>query len=193
MTLYRSLIIGLYKNPINKRKMYNPDIAASGANIACGDRVRIYAKFARVKATHNRGQNRGRKNNSRAKISEVSFEGEGCAISIAAASLLTQKAIGMTPAQIMKWSAKDVFGWLGQELGPNRAKCGLLALETLQKGITTCHPKFIDTHTISSRQQDGTCRAQWPKPQLLTQTSTVLARVSRIPARIYTTRLLSLA
>lgn len=136
MTLYRSLIVDLYKNPINKRKMRDPDITASGANIACGDRVRIYAKFAPVKATHNRGQQTGgRTSSGREKIDEVSFEGEGCAISIAAASLLTQKAKGATPAQILKWGAKDVFEWLGQELGPNRAKCGLLALETLQKGI----------------------------------------------------------
>lgn len=115
MDIYRSLIIDLYKNPLNKHKIKDADFTASGANVTCGDRVRIYIKL-----------------NKNGKIADVSFEGEGCAISIASASLLTEKAKGKTFAQISKWNSKNIFELLGTELSPNRIKCGLLALETLQ-------------------------------------------------------------
>lgn len=115
MDTYRSLIIDLYKNPLNKRKIKNADATASGANVTCGDRVRIYVKL-----------------NKNGKIADASFEGEGCAISIASADLLTEKSKGKTLAQISKWNSKNIFEMLGTELSPNRIKCGLLALETLQ-------------------------------------------------------------
>ncbi|MBI4994831.1 iron-sulfur cluster assembly scaffold protein [Candidatus Peregrinibacteria bacterium] len=118
MNIYRSLIIDLYKNPLNKRKIVNADLTSSGANVTCGDRVRIYAKC-----------------NKNGKIKDVSFEGEGCAISIAAASLLTENAKGKSLKQILKWDKENIFDWLGIELGHARIKCGLLALETLQQGI----------------------------------------------------------
>lgn len=118
MDIYRSLIIDLYKNPLNKRKIANADFTASGANVTCGDRVRIYVRL-----------------NKNGKIADASFEGEGCAISIASADLITESAKGKTPAQISKWNAKNIFEMLGTPLGPNRIKCGLLALETLQQGI----------------------------------------------------------
>lgn len=118
MSLYRSLIIDLYKNPLNKRKIKNADFTASGANVTCGDRVRIYVKL-----------------NKNGKIADASFEGEGCAISIASADLLTKNAKGKTLAQISKWNDKNIFDLLGTELSPNRIKCGLLPLETLQQAI----------------------------------------------------------
>lgn len=118
MSLYRSLIIDLYKNPLNKRKIKDADFTASGANVTCGDRIRIYIKL-----------------NKNGKIQDASFEGEGCAISIASASLLTEKSKGKTQAQIAKWNVENIFELLGTTLGPNRIKCGLLALETLQQGL----------------------------------------------------------
>lgn len=118
MSLYRSLIIDLYKNPLNKRKIANADFTASGANVTCGDRVRVYVKL-----------------NKNGKIADASFEGEGCAISIASAGLLTENVKGKTLKQIAKWDSKNIFELLETELSPNRIKCGLLALETLQQAI----------------------------------------------------------
>lgn len=115
--LYRDFIINLYKNPLNKRAIPKADITHSGANVTCGDRVRIYVKL---------------KNES---IDDISFEGEGCAITFASASLLTENAKGKTLDEIIPWNSVTVFGWLEIELGPARIKCGLLPLETLQEGI----------------------------------------------------------
>lgn len=115
---HRHFIIDLYKNPLNKRKIRNANLTASGANPMCGDRVRIYAKV-----------------NKKGVIQDISFEGEGCTISIAAASLLTEKAKGKPIGAIKKWGQKNIFKWLGTELGPSRLTCGLLALETLQTAL----------------------------------------------------------
>lgn len=116
--IYRDLIIDLSKNPLNKRVIKNATITGSGANVTCGDRVRIYANV-----------------NPRGEIEDISFEGEGCAISVAAASLLTEEAQEKKKEDILEWGTLEVFSWLGMELGPSRVKCGLLALETLQEAI----------------------------------------------------------
>lgn len=94
------------------------DITASGANVTCGDRVRVYATISPDQ-----------------HITDCSFVGEGCAISMASASIITGEAKGKSLEEILEWNALQIFEWLGTELGPARIKCGLLALETLQEGI----------------------------------------------------------
>ncbi len=61
------------------------------------------------------------------------FTGKGCAISKAAASLLTDAATGMKISELRKWDKASMIKMLGIELGPNRLKCALLPLEALQK------------------------------------------------------------
>lgn len=123
MDLYRKLVVDLYKNPLNKRVIKNA-LTASGANATCGDKVQIYLKL-------------DKKN----RVADASFKGEGCAISIAAASLLTEHAKGKSLKEISSWNNKNIFEWLGTELGPARIKCGILALETIQKRIRACAHK----------------------------------------------------
>lgn len=118
MNLYSDLIVDLYKHPLNKRPIPSAHITNSGANVTCGDRFRLYATV-----------------NKKNELIDVSFEGEGCAISIAGASLLTQEAKGHKLEEVAQWNTLNVFEWLGAELGPSRVKCGVLALETLQEGI----------------------------------------------------------
>lgn len=116
--LYTDLIIDLAKHPVNKRELAHADITGSGANVTCGDRLRIYAKL-----------------DKEGRITEATFEGQGCAISMASASLLTEEAKGKTLKEVLALNTQDIFEWLGTELGPVRVKCGLLPLETMQKAI----------------------------------------------------------
>lgn len=122
MNLYTQLIIDLSKNPANRRALPDANCSASGANVTCGDRVRMYAKMLR-QAQHD-------------ILADCSFEGEGCAISTAAASLITEEAKGKTATEISAWDSLKIFELLGTELGPSRIKCGLLPLETLQSALT---------------------------------------------------------
>ena len=118
MDIYSELIIDLYKNPLNRRAIQNADITHSGANVTCGDSVRMYAKI-----------------DSDGTVTDASFEGEGCAISIASASLITEEMRGKNTKEILSWNSATLFEWLGVELGPMRIKCGLLPLETVQEGL----------------------------------------------------------
>lgn len=123
MNLYSSLIVDLSKNPLNKRAISDANITGSGANVTCGDRVRMYAKT-----------------DAQGKILDCSFEGEGCAITMASASLLTEEAKGKSLAEISELNSLNVFQWLGTELGPGRVKCGLIPLETLQEALKRHSP-----------------------------------------------------
>lgn len=123
----QDVIIDLYKNPLNKRVIPNADISHSGVNMSCGDRVRMYVKL-----------------NKDRTVADVSFEGEGCSITIATASLLTEHAKGKSLDEISAWNSITIFQLLETELGPSRIKCGLLPLETLQQGIKNI-PQTVKT------------------------------------------------
>ena len=70
--LYQEIILDHGKNPRNLRKTENFNKDAKGYNPLCGDKVHIYLKL-----------------NENKKVEDISFEGEGCAISMASASIMT--------------------------------------------------------------------------------------------------------
>ena len=71
--LYQEIILDHGKNPRNKNKLIGFNKNAKGHNPLCGDKIHIYLKLNKDK-----------------KVENISFEGEGCAISIASASIMTQ-------------------------------------------------------------------------------------------------------
>ena len=71
--LYQEIILDHGKNPRNKKKCKDFNKAAEGHNPLCGDKVHIFLKLNKEK-----------------KVEDLSFEGEGCAISIASASIMTE-------------------------------------------------------------------------------------------------------
>lgn len=75
--LYQEVILEHNKHPRNFRRIADANHTANGHNPLCGDKLRLYLKT------------RG------GKIEDVSFEGEGCAISVASASLMTEAVMGM--------------------------------------------------------------------------------------------------
>lgn len=118
MDLYRELILDHYKNPRNFGHLNHVDASAQAHNATCGDKMRIEIKFKK-------------------KIDDIRFSGEGCAISQASASMLTEKVKGMSAAQIQKISLQDVQEMLGVTLTPSRVKCATLPLEVLQKAVSS--------------------------------------------------------
>jgi len=106
-----------YKNPRNHGKLLNPDVSHEEGNPSCGDVIRIDLKI-----TDN-------------KVEEVRFSGKGCAISQAAASILTEMVIDKDLDDIKKINKDDMLGALGITLSPVRLKCGLLALKVLRSGV----------------------------------------------------------
>jgi len=70
-------------------------------------------------------------------IDDIKFRGEGCAVSIASASMLTEKVKGMEMTQIANLGLSDLQEILGIEITPARQKCALLPLTVLKKIILT--------------------------------------------------------
>ncbi len=71
-------------------------------------------------------------------ITKVAFNGEGCAISQATASMLLEKIADKKITILQKITVEDITDLIGVELSPNRLKCALLSLETAQKALS--HP-----------------------------------------------------
>ena len=115
--LYREHILDHYGNPRNQGTLEDADISCEWDNPVCGDVVRLDIRL-----------NDGR-------VSEARFSGQGCVISMASASMLTEEILGRTVEELKALQDEDVFRMLGVTLGPVRAKCGLLPLRVLQSGL----------------------------------------------------------
>jgi len=132
--LYQSVILDHYKKPRNYGRPPGADREAEGVNPLCGDHVHVYARVEDD------------------RITEVGFEGSGCAISTAAASLMTQIVKGRTTAEVAEIFAHfhdlvtgrgDVdpasVGKLevlaGVRAFPARVKCATLAWHALRSAL----------------------------------------------------------
>jgi nitrogen fixation NifU-like protein len=104
-----------YENPRNRRKIEDPDITMSWGNPGCGDVLTLYLKIDEAE-----------------RIAEISFEGEGCTVSQASASILTEKLEGQPLAYAEALSPEDIMSWVGREVMLTRPRCALLALHTLK-------------------------------------------------------------
>ena len=115
---YRENILDHYRNPRNKGHLENPTHVHEEHNPLCGDVIRIDLQV-----------------NDEDVIEEVRFEGEGCAISQASASMLTEMIQGKTLEEAKQVSKEDILEALGIDIGPVRLKCALLSLKVLKAGI----------------------------------------------------------
>lgn len=122
-------IIELYKHPLNFGKDETADIIKIGMNLSCGDQVSMYIK---LKSQNSKVKNETQKLKV---IDTITFEGTGCSVSVASASLLTEMLKGKTLEEVLNWGAKEIEEMLGVEMGPSRLKCALLPLDTIQEGI----------------------------------------------------------
>ena len=107
-----------YDNPRNKGPLEDADVSLTGGNPGCADMISMQARFGKD-----------------GKIEEVHWDGEGCTISSAAASYVTEITQGLTAEEIEKLSFEDLVEQLGRELVMTRPTCATLALGTLKKGV----------------------------------------------------------
>lgn len=113
----------LYRNPQNFGEMKNPDLEAYELNPLCGDEIRIQAKLSTNHSSLN------------TKIVEIRFSGNGCAVSQASASILTEMLRGKTLLETSKIEKEDLLFALGINPGPQRLKCALLPLYAWRKAL----------------------------------------------------------
>ena len=109
-----------YHHPRNQGALEHADVTMPGGNPGCGDVVTIYLKV----------------NDSGDSVEKITFEGQGCTISQAAASILTEMAEGKPFASIDEMDFSDMIDELGREVVNSRPRCATLALGTLKAAIT---------------------------------------------------------
>jgi len=116
--MYRQLILDHYKNPRNYGELPDPDFSHVGENPSCGDTIQVDVELADDDET----------------IERVAFSGDGCAISQAAASLLTEKLPGESIDELQAMDTDDIVDMLGVDISPMRIKCAVLARQVAQDG-----------------------------------------------------------
>ena len=115
--LYREVILEHYKHPHNAGRMDGADFARKELNPSCGDAVELFVKM------------------ENGRVTDVKFDGKGCAISQASASMLTDRIKGMTMDDLRALKQDDVFAMLEVPVGAGRIRCALLSLKALHKAI----------------------------------------------------------
>lgn len=116
-SIYHDLILDHYRNPRNQGVLEAPTFEATANNPTCGDTIRMQIS---------------EKNGI---IEAVKFQGTGCAISQASASILTDFLIGKPLTEVRHLRTEDLLLLLGIELSLTRRKCALLSLDTLKKAL----------------------------------------------------------
>jgi len=116
--MYRQQILDHYRNPRNNGELPEPTFTHEGYNPSCGDELEFDVELRDDEET----------------IERVAFRGEGCAISQASASMLSQELPGMTLDEVAELDRDDVLDMLGVEVTPMRIKCAVLAEKVVQDG-----------------------------------------------------------
>jgi len=115
MNIYQDIILDHYHRPHNQGKINKPDQSVTVNNPLCGDKMMMMVNFEKN------------------EIKKIKFQGKGCVISNASASMLTDYVKGKSKQELKKLDSKFIIKMLGIDLGINRIKCAVLPLEALQK------------------------------------------------------------
>ena len=113
--LYREQILDHYKHPHNFGELDDADLEFEDNNPLCGDELRVQLR------TGDDG-----------RIEDIRFSGQGCAISQASASMVSDEIKGMTPDELLRLDREFVLELLGIDISATRMKCALLSLKVLK-------------------------------------------------------------
>jgi nitrogen fixation NifU-like protein len=116
--MYREQIIDLYENPLNWGSLEPADISYEEDNPLCGDVIQIDIRL-----------------DDENRIADVKWHGQGCAISQASASLLTEEIKGKSLDEVKSYTKDELLELLGIQLSMTRVKCALLSLKVLKAGV----------------------------------------------------------
>jgi nitrogen fixation NifU-like protein len=109
---YKEYILDHYRNPRNFGHLEHPTASAEDLNPLCGDKIHMDLSVG-----------------ADGKIDDVRFEGKGCAISQASASMLTESLKGKTLEEVAQLSHDVVLENVGIGISPTRMKCAMLGLK----------------------------------------------------------------
>lgn len=129
MNIYAEDIIAQYEKPHNKGKIANATTSFHEYNPTCGDDITVYMNI------------------KDGKVTDIKFDGSGCAISVASASMLTDEIKGKSVAEVEKLDVHYLIDLIGIDPGPARLKCATISLKAAKKGLFLYQHKEVDDST----------------------------------------------
>jgi len=117
-SVYSEIILDYYRHPRNKGTLDHPHIKAKDSNPLCGDIIEMQLEL-----------------DGNDSVKDVRFNGQGCAISQASASMLTELVKGKTLDDVRNISKEEILSLIGGQLSAVRLKCALLSLKVLKTGV----------------------------------------------------------
>lgn len=117
MHLYEQNILDHYRSPRNFGKMIKYDYICQQVNRSCGDDLTVFVKM------------------SGDVISKIKFVGQGCAISQAAISILSEELLGKTREEVLSYNFNNIKKSLGVPISERRYNCAMLGLTAIQKAL----------------------------------------------------------
>lgn len=116
--MYRENILDHYQHPHNFGQLESATFEAEGVNPLCGDEIKVQVEVDDANV-----------------VKSVRFRGNGCAISQASMSMLSDELVGKTLEEISELSKQDILDLVGITLSPMRLKCALLGLIVVKLGM----------------------------------------------------------
>jgi nitrogen fixation protein NifU and related proteins len=117
MDLYAEEILDHYKHPRHFGHLDEPTLVYHDRNPLCGDEITLELKI---------------EDNT---VTDVAFTGHGCAISRAAASMMSEEIVGKSLNELRLYDKESILDLLGIEVGPVRIKCALLPLKAMKAAV----------------------------------------------------------
>jgi nitrogen fixation NifU-like protein len=127
MNVYHQELMDHYHHPRNRGTLPAPTLVSALHNPSCGDSISWHGMI---------------KNNH---ITALAFQGSGCVISQATASMLSVACINKSAQEVLSYDTQWILNLIGITLGPTRIKCALLALEALQQALQQYHTQKAGT------------------------------------------------
>jgi nitrogen fixation protein NifU and related proteins len=137
--LYRDFILEHYRTPHNKGYLDPHDLHFADSNPTCGDELSMTIQL----------------DDGHERIADVAFDGRGCAISQASASILTDELRGMTLDEVRGIDPKEVIEALGVPIGPARLKCALLSYKVLQGAVIGSEARWPEEADLAVTAGEG--------------------------------------
>jgi len=113
--MYREEILSHYKRPRNWGPLEDPDLEFEDTNPLCGDELKVMLKLDEQKV-----------------VTDVRFDGHGCAISQASASMASEELVGKSVDELVALDKSFVLDLLGIPISATRMKCAMLSLKVIK-------------------------------------------------------------
>lgn len=134
--MYQEIILQHYRSPKNFGPLEGANRTGEESNPLCGDHITVELKL----------------DDAKQRIEDIHFSGDGCAISVASASLLTTRVKGLSLEEAGALKREDVLALVGIPLSPVRVKCALTGFAALGRAL---HPESVGASSAPSVEAAG--------------------------------------